>query len=87
MVSSSTFCTSAIDGDHGHLAERSTPSGGIGVPASRLSAPLSRSIGIAIARFWKLEPNEAGGDHAGDEVLREADAALQLLPAEDRRRR
>ena len=31
--------------------------GGIGVPASRLSAPLSRSIGIEIARFWKLLAN------------------------------
>ena len=27
------------------------------MPASRLSAPLSRSIGIEIARFWKLLVN------------------------------
>ena len=27
------------------------------MPASRLSAPLSRSIGMAIPRFWKLLAN------------------------------
>ena len=68
----------------GRSCPRSTPSGGIGVPASRLSAPLSRSIGMEIAEVLEAAGEQARGDHAGDEDLRERHAAVDVLPAEHR---